>query len=327
MASARKAEPKWDGSARVRAHAKVNLGLRVLAPRPDGFHNLCTVFQTVGLHDDVSVSVRSGTDRGIRLHCDREDLNHPGNLAWRAADQLLRRMQADALVRIGLRKRIPSGAGLGGGSSDAAAVLRALGILLSPRPPDQVLKEVAGDIGSDVPYFLLGGTAAGTGRGTLLAPLPELGPRPIALALPDIEVPTAWAYRALDQARAMKLTSTGRSNKLNSVRSEPAPSRGPACNDFPERMTNDFESVVFDRFPALGEIKREILSLGARQALLSGSGSAVFGMFDSFHSASQAASRIAASGIRAEAVRFVSRSDAERSASVRRAAAKAGCDD
>lgn len=327
MAPGRNAEPNWDGSARVRAYAKVNLGLRVLDRRPDGFHSLRTVFQTVGLYDDVVVSIRTGAQVEINLNCDRTDLNHPGNLAWHAADLLLRRMQAQTLVRIDLRKRIPSGAGLGGGSSDAAAVLRALGLLLSPRPADRVLFEVAREIGSDVPYFLVGGTVAGTGRGTELAPRPEQGPRPIALALPDVEVSTAWAYRALDQARELELTSSGPSNRLNNVRSAPAPSRGPAGNDLAERMTNDFESVVFDRFPALGEIKREVLSLGAQQALLSGSGSAVFGMFDSLHSASHAASHIAARGIRAEAVRFVSRSDVNRSTRVRGAAARVGCDD
>ena len=325
MAPARNAEDAWDAAVRLRAYAKVNLGLRVLNRRPDGFHNLRTVFQTVGLHDDLEVSVRTAARPGIDLACNREDLNHTGNLAWRAAALLLCRMQADTFVRIDLWKSIPSGAGLGGGSSDAGAVLRALAHLLSPAPPHDVLAEVAGEIGSDVPYFLVGGTAKGTGRGTRLAPLPEQGPRPIVLALPDVEVSTAWAYRALDKARETKLTSTVRSNRLKKVRS--APVRGSAGIGLAERMTNDFESVVFDRFPSLGEIKREILSLGARRALLSGSGSAVFGMFDSFQSASLAASRLAASGIRAEAVRFVSRSEIERSARVRRAPAGGDWDD
>jgi 4-diphosphocytidyl-2-C-methyl-D-erythritol kinase len=290
------------------AFAKVNLGLRVLRRRRDGYHEIRTVLQSIEFFDDVDVSLRMGGRRSVQLLCDREDLNNKGNLAWRAADLLLRRLRVNARVRVRLVKRIPVGAGLGGGSSDAAAVLRAISYMLRKPPPPDVLLDVASVLGSDVPYFLIGGTAVASGRGTEVTPVPELPAAWIALAFPDIEVSTAWAYRALAESRATELTSSAPGPRIVGTGWGSSPV-DIAFERLSERMLNDFEGVVFRRYPTLKEIKRRILAHGARCALLSGSGSAVFGVFDSFQEASRASGALAAQGLRAQAVRFVTRAD------------------
>ncbi len=289
--------------------AKVNLRLRVLGRRPDGYHDIRTVFQSIEFSDDVDVSLRIGGRRSVQLLCDREDLNNERNLAWRAADLLLRKLGLKAQVHVRLTKRIPVGSGLGGGSSDAAAVLRAISYLLREPPAQDVLLDVASALGSDVPYFLTGGTAVGSGRGTDVIPVPELPPTWIALALPDVEVSTAWAYRALAENRAAGLTSSGSWTRVGDGGLGSLPFHIGASKSLSEWMLNDFEGVVFRRYPALHEIKRQILACGACHALLSGSGSALFGVFDSFQEASRASGALAAAGVRAEAVRFASRAD------------------
>ena len=293
------------GAARLEpAFAKINLGLQVLQRRTDGFHSLRTVFQSVAFFDDVRVQLSPGRDRSVQLRCDRKDLDNQRNLAWRAADRLLRRLSIRASIRIDLRKRIPVGAGLGGGSSDAGAVLRALARLLPERPPARAVYETARELGSDIPYFLIGGTVGATGRGTRLRPLPDLTDGAVVLALPSISVSTAWAYAALAEGRASgRLTEPSEPGILGDVGSWPA-----ALGLLTSSMTNDFEEVVFARHPVLRDIKRAIRSLGARHALLSGSGSAVFGMFDSAVAAEQAAQRLEVDGVRARAASLLPRS-------------------
>lgn len=288
--------------------AKVNLALRILGRRPDGYHDIRTVFQSVELYDDVNVWLRMGGPPSVTLQCNLEGLNHEGNLAWRAADLLLQRLRLNAQVRIGLKKRIPVGSGLGGGSSDAGAVLRAISNLLVEPPSRDVLLDVAKALGSDVPYFLVGGTAVATGRGTDVTPVRDLHAAWTVLALPDIEVSTAWAYQTLSESRAGLTSSGARATISGSDWGSPPPSLGD-LESLAEWMLNDFEGVVFRQYPALREIKRQILAGGARHALLSGSGSALFGVFDSLEAASRAAGALAAQGVRAEAARFLSRAD------------------
>lgn len=305
------------GRAGGTAFAKVNLGLRVLRRRPDGYHDIRTVFQSIDFRDTVEVSFAPGRQRTVELQCDREDLNHEGNLAWRAADLLLRRMRRGGRVRIRLGKRIPAGGGLGGGSSDAAAVLRALTAVMDGPPGPDTQLSVASEIGSDVPYFLVGGTVAATGRGTHLKPVPEPGTVPVVLALPDIEVPTSWAYGALADSRGGRLPAASGSRMLEDVSLGHRALDSKAIESCSEWMRNDFESVVFRQFPALGEIKRQILAFGARHALLSGSGSAVFGIFDLPDSAAKVADRLSAAGVRALSTRFLSRAGCERAIQAR----------
>ena len=301
--------PSAARASRQEAFAKVNLGLRVLDRRPDGYHNVRTVMQSIGLADDVSVTVEPACRRRVTLECDRKDLEHEGNLAWMAADRLLRIVPRPTAVHVSLRKRIPSGAGLGGGSSDAAAVLRALAKLLPAPPRRRDLLEVAAGIGSDVPYFLVGGTAVAAGRGTELTAQPDLPAAPLVLVLPDIEVSTARAYRELAASRGTGLTDPPESRTMKNLGSVPSVPEEGASFSLSEPMHNDFEDVVFHRFPAIADIKARLLACGARHALMSGSGSAVFGIFSSSAGARQVAADLACRGLRAEASRFRTRSE------------------
>ena len=291
------------------AFAKVNLGLQVLDRRQDGYHNVRTLMQAIDLADDVRVSLATEPGPSVALECDRKDLEHEANLAWMAADRLLRRLRRTVSVRIRLRKRIPSGAGLGGGSSDAGAVLRALADLLAEPPGCRDLMEVASDLGSDVPYFLVGGTAVATGRGTEVSALPDLPSATLVVALPGIEVSTANAYRALAERRLTALTHSGRSHTMKGLGSRQTGSETGACDNLSEWMHNDFEEIVFQQFPALADIKAGLLAGGARHALMSGTGSAVFGIFDSPARARQVAAGLAQEGLRAEVSRFLARAE------------------
>jgi 4-diphosphocytidyl-2-C-methyl-D-erythritol kinase len=182
----------------IKAHAKLNLYLEVLGRREDGFHRLETVFQTIGLHDELEVSLGpAGT--GIQLTCDDPSLPVDGrNLVWRAAAAFIegRRAEVGGIV-MRLRKRIPHGAGLGGGSSDAAAALRGLDRLLPGWHDEPGLLRLAAVLGSDVPFFLMGGTALGEERGEVLTPLPPLLPRPVTILMPAARLATPAVFKEL----------------------------------------------------------------------------------------------------------------------------------
>jgi 4-diphosphocytidyl-2-C-methyl-D-erythritol kinase len=260
-------------SARVSALAKINLGLQVLGRRPDGFHELRTIFQTISLGDTLECEFTPSHRTAITV---ASNVPIPGeNLVERAASMVLAAARKPGQVRIGLSKAIPMGAGLGGGSSDAAAVLLALPALAGAALPLERLLEVAAELGSDVPFFLLGGTAVALGRGTELYPLQDLPARRALVIAPGVHVSTAQAYRELGRP---ELTSSSGGNRINSFESlvwqlstgSPA---GLAATH------NDFEAVVFGRHPQLRTIKRKLARLGARPALMSGSGSSVYGIF------------------------------------------------
>jgi 4-diphosphocytidyl-2-C-methyl-D-erythritol kinase len=247
---------------RVRSLAKINLDLRVLNKRPDGFHELRTIFQTVSLADTIEIECLPGRTR-IEIN---SNINIPGNIIEKAADSVLAATGKTARIGFVLKKRIPLGGGLGGGSSNAAAVLLALPVLLKKPLGIEKLMELAASLGSDVPFFLLGGTAVGLGRGTELYPLPDLGSLPALMITPGIHVSTADAYRALNRG----LTSESPISDFQAV----------AWN-VSEGYENDFETVVFRQHSHLKLIKGQLLNLGARPALMSGSGSTVFGIFAS----------------------------------------------
>ena len=251
---------------RVRALAKINLDLRVLGRRPDGFHELRTIFQTVSLADTLDIAFTPGRKTAIELE---DALRIPGNLVTRAARMAMDAMRATGRVTMRLRKRIPMGAGLGGGSSDAAAVLLALPALAGGAIELPELNGVAGELGSDVPFFLLGGTAVGIGRGTELFPLPDAVARPGLLVAPEVHVNTAQAYGDLSP----RLTTESQQNKIFSFQSHTwdLNSLGLAANDF--------EAVVFERHRALGVLKKRLVRAGAAVAMMTGSGSALFGLF------------------------------------------------
>ncbi|MGB6944541.1 MAG: 4-(cytidine 5'-diphospho)-2-C-methyl-D-erythritol kinase [Bryobacteraceae bacterium] len=256
---------------RLRSLAKINLDLRVLHKRADGFHELRSVFQTISLADTIEVEFERGRTQ-IEL---KSNMNIPGNLVLRAADAVMKAARATGRLRFKLTKRIPLGSGLGGGSSNAAAVLLALPALLKKKLPLEKLMELAAELGSDVPFFLIGGTAVGIGRGTELYPLPDIPSSPGLLIISDIHSSTAAAYAALNREAMDEMFQA---NLLSfqsfvlSAWSAPKP---------PSPPVNDFETVVFHQHPQLKSMKGKLLKLGAWRAMMTGSGSALFGLFPS----------------------------------------------
>lgn len=249
----------------VRAFAKINLDLRVIGKREDGYHELRTIFQTISLADSIRLSFEPSRRTSIQLH---DPLAIPDNLVERAARLILDAMHTTARIEIRLDKRIPMGAGAGGGSSDAAAMLLALPVLAGREIPLPKLIEIGQQLGSDVPFFLLGGRAAAIGRGTELFPLADAPARFAVLAAPPIHVSTAEAYRLL----GARLTNELHPNKIGGFQSQ-LWGQGSAGG------VNDFESVVFGAHPELKRLKERLLRAGASSALMTGSGSAVFGLF------------------------------------------------
>lgn len=270
-------------SLRVRAFAKINLTLRVLALRDDGYHELRTAFQSLALHDTLIVTPARGV---FALTCDDPAVpSDETNLVWRAAEQLWRASgRAGSLngVRIALRKRIPSQAGLGGGSSDAAAALRALALVWRLKLSDAELHAVARELGADVPYFLIGGAALGVDRGDLIFPLADRPTQSVVLARPPFGVSTRDAYAWWD---------------AECHRSAPAEPVNRADAALPaSELRNDLEPPVAARHPEISRLTEELRRLGASYAAMSGSGSAVFGLFDREAAATRAARRLTVPG-------------------------------
>ena len=274
------------------APAKVNLWLRVGAPEADGFHPIDTLFCALHLADSVVLRHGAEADPDLKVGCASPLRRVPDlgpvedNLAVRAARAFMDRAGLARGPEIRLVKRIPVGAGLGGGSSDAAAVLRGLSRLHPDTLALSELMEVAAELGSDVPFFLAGGPLAyGHGRGQRLTQLPPLPGRPVVVAIPPFAVATGQAYGWLDEDRA---------------EAPPLPDAGeyPHQVDWPliaERSANDFEASVFHRHPELVSLRNTLWDQGARVALLAGSGSTVFGVFEHLEKAEVAASTIQAS--------------------------------
>lgn len=284
--------------ARVTALAKINLGLKVLNKRPDGYHELRTVFQTISLGDALELEFTPARRTVIEATPEI-----PDNLVVRAAQAAFDAIRKTGRLTVRLTKRIPMGAGLGGGSSDAAAVLLALPVLAGRNLSVETLIEAAASVGSDVPFFLFGGTAVALGRGTELYPLPDAPVQHLVLLTPGVRVSTPEAYQALGRG----LTLDRKINYINSFQAfvwDAGARRVPVGR--PPVFENDFESVVFDLHPRLKSLKRDLLRLGATSAMMSGSGSALFGIFDNRASA-EAARKLLGSGM-ATLVRTVSRS-------------------
>ena len=252
-------------AAKIRALAKINLDLRALARRADGYHELRTVFQTISLADTLEISYTPARKISIALE---DPLSLKDNIVERAARLVMQTLRAPGRVEIRLQKRIPLGAGLGGGSSDAAAVLLALPVLAGRLADLASLCAMGRQLGSDVPFFLLGGTAVGIGRGSELFPLPDAPKRPGLLVTPDVHVSTADAYRLLSG----RLGEPER--KIRRFQSHIYALDSGAAGE------NDFETVVFEQHPKLGALKKRLLRAGASVAMMTGSGSALFGLFD-----------------------------------------------
>ena len=266
----------------LKAHAKINLALEVLGKRPDGYHEVAMIMQSVSLHDTLILSLQ---ESDITLMCDRPELpcDH-SNLAYRAAELLRREVGATQGVHIELTKRIPLAAGLAGGSTDAAAVLKGLnrlwGLALSPVE----LEQLAARLGSDVPFCLWGGTSLATGRGEMLTPLPDFTGHGVVLANPSLQVSTAWVYGNYRDAAG------NRRRDISSLRHS---IEQPDFSAVADTLFNDLETVTVPAYPQVAEIKEQLLQAGAAGVLMSGSGPTVFALTPDFASAAELAGRAA----------------------------------
>lgn len=256
----------------ILAPAKVNLILRILDRRSDGYHNLWSVMQTVALEDEMHIRLRPGHE-DIRLRCNVSELaTDRTNLVHRAASAVLARAGQSSGIDVDLRKRIPMGAGLGGGSSDAAATIIGLNQLLQLNWSMTQMTEVGQLLGSDVPFFLYGPTAIVSGRGETVRPMGIEGTRWAVLVNPGFGVETKWAYNELASTR-------GGVRPLGRLHQEIDHQQRLTWSELSAAAENDFESPVFAAHEVLREIKQTLLDQGADIALLSGSGATVFGLF------------------------------------------------
>ena len=311
----------------LKAYAKINLGLAVLGRRPDGYHELRTVFQTISLADRLEVRLSPGR-REVRLETAGFEVPAGnGNLAARAAEAALAELKLRARIEVTLDKRIPPASGLGGASSDAAAVLQAVCLLAGRALPGDRLLRLASALGSDVPFFLCGGRALGLGRGEEVYPLPGEPRRHCVVFFPGEGMSTAEAYRSLRRPALTPQTAGPRINRIKRVNSiagidrievfcgavnEIADYTGSAKrrSQGPYReIENDFELPVFRQFPVLAEVKKTLLRAGAEAASLSGSGSAVYGLFRDPSKARRAAQQLQVLAKDVFVVRTVSRSE------------------
>jgi len=261
------------------AFAKINTCLYVLGRRADGYHELRTVFQTIGLHDTLEFALLGRG--GVELECDDPALPlGRENLVWRAVTAARNALQLRAGVHVRLEKRIPVARGLGGGSSDAAAAILGVERLAGRALPGDFRISIAAALGSDVPFFLYGGRALGVGRGEEIYPLPNSPKATVLVVSPaEIAVSTRNAYGWL---KAPRLTAPAGERKLRRFCALCWSGQG-------SLFENDFEAPVFRRHPRLARIKRALLRHGAAGAALAGSGSAVFGVFQSPAQARRAA--------------------------------------
>jgi 4-diphosphocytidyl-2-C-methyl-D-erythritol kinase len=260
----------------VPSFAKLNLDLRVLHRRGDNFHELRSIFQTISLKDSLRIEFDFAKRSQIELS---SSIDIADNLVVRAAKLLLEEIKVKAWVRFSLTKNIPMGAGLGGGSSNAAAVLLALPALAGKRVPMPELIRLAETLGSDVPFFLYGGTALGIGRGTELYPLPDLPAYHVLVVSTGVHVSTVLAYHALNRDVTNALTSPASSPILREFQTISWNLARGRLEQLP--LKNDFEAVVFQQHPNLAAVVRKLRRAGAATAMMTGSGSATFGVFKS----------------------------------------------
>jgi 4-diphosphocytidyl-2-C-methyl-D-erythritol kinase len=351
---------------KVRSFAKINVGLCIGAARADGFHELRTVYQTIALHDVITVHAERGS--GIEIHCvDSRVPKDQSNTCHRIAGRVMSTLGAKGRVVIDIDKRLPVQGGLGGASSNAVAVLLALErVFKKPLSGSERLR-IAAEVGSDLPLFLVGGTSLGVGRGEDVYPLPDLPMTACVIVTPEIGVSTPQAFRDWDESvqaelrsaaqtrpsfdcaqdkpgptqagnnttaegdrHYAKLTVPRMSDRMNEfgrmvsswlmghssksgrpVSGVPARSRGraetPLLDLVHTGIENDFEKVVFPKYPELREIKQAFKKAGAFYASLSGSGSALYGLFRTRHAAEKCALRLKKQGIPATATTTLTR--------------------
>ncbi|HEY4356962.1 MAG TPA: 4-(cytidine 5'-diphospho)-2-C-methyl-D-erythritol kinase [Acidobacteriaceae bacterium] len=320
----------------VRSFCKINLGLAVGPARADGFHGLTTMYQTLALHDLVTVTAEPASETRITL-----TTNHPGvptdnrNTAWKMVERTLSVMGVSAAVKIHIQKQLPIQGGLGAGSANAVAALGGLERELGSSLPGPERLSIAEAVGSDVPLFLLGGTVLGVDRGQEVYPLPDLPAMPCVVAVPGVGVSTKLAFEALDKRESGELTSEASEGRLKQLSralaavwttsgAEAGALRGTTGitgehgfleGDLAENpllalvrtgIANDFEEVAFAQHPFLRSTKRDLMGDGhpgdpgtAVYAALSGSGSALFGLYRNQADACAAQQRVQSAGMQA----------------------------
>ena len=293
-------------TVRVPSFAKINLGLRIGAAREDGFHELLTVYQTIGLHDLIGVSLGRGS--GIEIHCDDPRVpKDETNTCYRIVEKAMRVLKGRGRVVVEIEKRLPVQGGLGGASSNAVAVLLALERVMKKTLPAEERLRIAAEVGSDLPLFLVGGTVLGVGRGEQVYPLEDLPATACVVVTPEVGVSTPKAFAEWDR----KLTLPAPSDRMVGLGREitawlgesysGAPfGRGRAENPLLALVRagnkNDFEQVVFPEYPELSEGKLALERAGANYASLSGSGSTLYGLFASKEAARSAVVKLRRQG-------------------------------
>lgn len=266
----------------LRAPAKINLCLTVIGKRPDGYHEVEMVMQAVGLYDDVTVRLAAS---GITVRCDSAAIPAgEGNIAYRAAREMLDLCGRPCGIAIEIKKNIPVAAGLGGGSSDAAAVLVACNRLLETGLGRDRLAEIGTRLGMDVPFFLYGPTALAQGRGELLTNIPSPPKIWVLLVNPGFETSTAWVYKNLNYG----LTKKGDCTNIAGLK----------VSQIARSLHNDLETVTAAAHPVIGEMEKCLLDAGALGVLMSGSGPTVFGIFEDEKACSAAAQALQTKGWR-----------------------------
>ena len=276
----------------LRAFAKINLSLRVGDLRPDGFHDVRTILQSIDLFDRVTCAARQGP---FQIRCDMPGVpTDRTNLVWQAAQLLWNAAGRDGAARdtvVTLRKRIPMQAGLGGGSSDAAAALLGLRRVWKLRVPDELIHAIAVQLGSDVPFFLVGGTALGLGRGEEVYALERLPRYWVVLVIPPFGVATRDAYEWCGEHTSTSSVSLLPDTWLG--RTTP--------------LVNELEAPVAARYPVITQLRQEFTDRGALMSAMSGSGSTVFGVFESAGPARRAARAFNKEGAQVVVARFLAR--------------------
>jgi len=256
-------------SISLNAYAKINLSIDIIGKRPDGYHDVKMIMQTIALHDKVTLEVRDG---GIEIECDKSWIpTGADNIAYKAASLLMKEYNIQKGVCIKIAKNIPVAAGLAGGSTDAAAVLKGMNKLFSLNLGENELMAVGKQVGADVPFCIKGGTMLAEGIGEVLTELDSFSKVDIVLVKPEIGVSTAWVYKNLDLGKIsirpdIPLLIKAISNKDR------------IC--VAQNMKNVLESVTIEKHEVIKEIKQELMRLGALGSMMSGSGPSVFGIFE-----------------------------------------------
>jgi 4-diphosphocytidyl-2-C-methyl-D-erythritol kinase len=309
-------------STRVRSFSKINLGLAIGPSRPDGFHGLTTLYQTLAAHDLLTVEAHRQSTGKSSITLNTNDARVPTderNTVWKMLDRALAKQQITAAVHVHIEKRLPVQGGLGAGSANAVAALIGLERELNQQLPRAERLKIAAEVGSDVPLFLIGGAVFGLSRGEEVYPMPDLPETHCIVALPNVGVSTPQAFRDWDARHAESLTRETSSDRLKELSRalsaclcEPHSSGvfssgedrpgNPLLALVRTGIENDFEEVVFRQHPSLGDIKRILVcsdhpEQAALYAALSGSGSAVFGLYETEAAAKAAEERLSAKGI------------------------------